>query len=245
MRPLFLSLLLLTIALAAASAQQPAATPESVFAAYESLMGKPAQRDVYALPPSRYWRAAAPQSIVVSGGRELNPAAALTAIAGDFALATGLEIGVSAVAEAGLPEARELNSLHIVIAGRPLGARLATEVGINSEMRNRFHDGRWPALVQYRRDDLTGRGARAGVVIIAADLPPAQIEAFLGVSVVWAMGGASLGEELQILEKPGGHPGLTDLGKQVFAMMYHSDLYTGMKLDEARARARNILGLSE
>lgn len=243
MRSLFLSVLLLASAVAPAWAQQP--TPESVFAAYDSLMGEAGQRDVYALPPSRYWRAAAPQRIVVSGGRELNPAAALTAIAGDFSAATGLEVAVSAVPEAGLPEARELNSLYIVIAGRPLGTRLATEAGVNSEMRDRFHDGRWPALVTFRRNDLTGRAARSGVVIIADDLPTAQIEAFLDVSVVWAMGGASLGEELGILEKPGGRPGLTELGKQVFALMYHPDLYTGMKLDEARGKARNILGLTE
>jgi hypothetical protein len=210
MRALVLSVLLLAFAAAPAWAQQP--TPESVFAAYESLMGDAAQRDVYALPPSRYWHAAAPQRIVV---------------------------------EAGLPEIRELNSLHVIIAGRPLGARLATEIGVNSEMRDRFHDGRWPALVRFRRDDLTGRGARSGIVIIADDLPAAEIETFLGVAVVWAMGGASLGEELRILEKPGGRPGLTELGKQVFALMYHSDLYTGMKLDEARSHARSILGLSE
>jgi hypothetical protein len=243
MRALVFSVLLLALAAAPVRAQQP--TPESVFAAYESLMGEAAQRDVYALPPSRYWRAAAPQRIMVSGGRELNPGAALTAIAADFTAATGLEIGVDAMAEAGLPEIRELNSLHIVIAGRPQGARLATEIGVNSEMRDRFHDGRWPALVRFRRDDLTGRGARSGIVIIADDLPPAEIETFLGVAMVWAMGGASLGEELRILEKPGGRPGLTELGKQVFALMYHRDLYTGMKLDEARSHARRILGLPE
>jgi hypothetical protein len=243
MRALVLFGLLLVFGPAPVLAQP--ATPESVFATYESLMGGAEQRDVYALPPSRYWRAAAPQRITVSGGRALNPGAALTAIAGDFTAATGVEIGVGAVAEAGLPETRDLNSLYIVIAGRPLGARLATEIGINSEMRGRFHDGRWPALVSFRRNDLTGRGARAGVVIIADDLPAAEIEAFLGVAMVWAMGGASLGEELGILQKPGGRPGLTELGKQVFALMYHPDLYTGMKLDEARAKARNILGLSE
>ncbi len=243
MRSLFLSVLLLSSAAAPGWAQQP--TPESVFAAYESLMGVAEQRDVYALPPSRYWRAAAPQRVVVSGGSELNPAVALTAIAGDFIAATGLEIGVSAVAEAGLPEVRDLNSLHIVIAPRPLGARLATEIGVNSEMRGRFHDGRWPALVRFRRDDLTGRGARSGVVIIADDLAVAEIEAFLGVSVIWAMGGASLGEELRVLEKPGGRPGLTELGKQVFALMYRPNFYTGMKLDEARTQARSILGLTE
>ena len=242
MRVLVLSVLLLAFA-APAQAQQPA--PEAVFAAYESLMGAAEQRDVYALPPSRYWRAGAPQRIVVSGGRDLNPAAALTAIAGDFTAATGVKVAVSAVAEAGLPEARDLNSLHVVIAGRPLGTRLATEIGVNSEMRDRFHDGRWPALVRFRRDDLTGRGARAGIVIIADDLPAAQIEAFLGVAMVWSMGGASLGEELRILEKPGGRPGLTELGKQVFVLMYHPDFYTGMKLDEARAKARSILGLPE
>ena len=112
-------------------------------------------------------------------------------------------------------------------------------------MRGRFHDGRWPALVRFRRDDLTGRGARNGVVIIADDLPAAEFETFLGVSIVWAMGGASLGEALRILERPGGRPGLTELGKRVFALMYHPDFYTGMKLDEARAQARGILGLPE
>lgn len=243
MRPLVLSILLLAFAGAPSLAQQP--TPKAVFTAYVSLMGEGAQRDVYALPPARYWRATAPQRIVVSGGRELNPATALTAIAGDFTAATGLDVGVSAVARAGLPETRDLNSLHIVIAPRPLGARLATEIGVNSEMRGRFHDGRWPALIRFRRDDLTGRGARSGVVIIADDLPAAEIEAFLGVSVVWALGGASLGEELGILEKPGGRPGLTELGTRAFALMYHPELHTGMKLDEARGRARSILGLAE
>lgn len=243
MRALFLSILLLAPGAAPAWAQQPG--PEAVFAAYESLMGGAGQRNVYALPPSRYWRAGAPQRIVVSGGRELNRAAALTAIAGDFSTATGLELGVSAVAEAELPDRFDLNTVSIIIAGRPLGARLATEIGVNSEMRNRFHDGRWPALVRFRRDDLTGRGARSGVVIIADDLPAAEIEAFLGLSVVWAMGGASLGEELGILEKPGGRPGLTELGKQVFALMYRPEFYTGMKLDEARTQARSILGLPE
>jgi len=242
-RSLFLALLVLAFAAAPAGAQQPA--PAAIFDAFDSLIGDAAQRAVYELPPSRYWRAAAPQQVLVSGGRDLNPAAILTAIAGDFSVATGLEIGVSASGEAALPEAVQLNSLYIIIAGRPLGTRLATEIGVNSEMRDRFHDGRWPALVWYRRNDLTGRGARAGIVIIADDLPAAEIEAFLGVSMVWTMGGASLGEELRILEKPGARPGLTELGKQVFALMYHRDLYTGMKLDEARGKARSVLGLPE
>lgn len=243
MKRLICCLILLTSAVTPARAQQP--SPESVLAAYDSLMGQGEQRDVYALPASRFWRAMAPQKIVVSGGRELNPAAALTAIAGDFTAATGLQIGVEAIAEPGLPEVRDLNGLYVVIAGRPTGARLATEIGVDSEMRRRFHDGAWPALFRFRRNDLTGRGARNGVVIIAEDLPPAQIEIFLGLSVVWAMGGASLGEELGILEKPGGRPGLTELGTQVFSLIYHPDLQVGMKLEEARARARRILGLPE
>lgn len=243
MKRLACSLILLALAAAPAWAQELA--PDDVLAAFHSLIGQGEQRDVYALPAGRFWRAAAPQTIVVSGGRELNPAAALTSIAGDFTAATGLQIDVSALAEPGLPGTRDLNSLHIVIAGRPLGARLATEIGVNSEMRQRFHDGAWPALVSFRRDDLTGRGARSGVVILADDLSAAETEVFLGLSVVWAMGGASLGEELGILEKPGGRPGLTELGRRVFALMYHPDLRTGMELDEARARAQSILGLPE
>lgn len=243
MKRLICCLILLASAVAPARAQQP--TPESVLAAYDSLMGQGEQRDVYALPASRFWRATGPQKIVVSGGRELNPAAALVALAGDFAAATGLDINVEAVAEPGLPEVRELNSLYIVIAGRPTGARLATEIGVDSEMRRRFHDGAWPALVRFRRSDLTGGGARNGVVIIADDLPPAQIEVFLGLSMVWAVGGASLGEELGILEKPGGRPGLTALGRQVFGLIYNPDLKIGSKLDETRAGAARILGLAE
>ena len=243
MKRLICCLVLLAAAIAPAGAQQP--SPDSVLAAYDSLMGQGEQRDVYALPASRFWRASGPQKIVVSGGRKRNPAAALTSIAGDFAAATGLDINFEAVAEPGLPEIRELNSLYIVIAARPTGARLATEIGVDSEMRRRFHDGAWPALVRFRRDDLTGGGARSGVVIIAEDLPPAQVEIFLGLSVVWAMGGASLGEELGILEKPGGRPGLTMLGRQVFGLIYHPDFQTGLKLDEARTHARRILGLAE
>jgi len=243
LRPSILTFLVLALAAAPAGAQQP--TPAAVYAAYESLMGEAAQRDVYALPPSRYWRADVPQQILVSGGGALNPAAAVGAIAGDFAAVTGLEIAVVASDEAALPEEIQLNSLYIVVASRPLGMRLATEIGVKSEMRDRFHDGRWPALVRFRRNDLTGRGARNGIVILADDLSAAEIEALLGVSLVWMMGGASLGEELRILEKPGGRPGLTELGKQVFALMYHRDLFTGMKLDEARGKARGILGLPE
>lgn len=243
MKAAFAFFLLLVFAASPAAAEAPSA--EAVIAAYSSLMGSADQRDVYALPPKRFWRANAQQKIQVSGARALNPAAALTAIAGDFSAATGIEIGISARAEAGLPEALDLNTTYIVIAGRPLGARLAMQAGVNSEMQRRFHDGRWPALVQFRRDDLTGHGARSGVVIIADDLPPAQIEAFLGISVVWTMGGASVGEELDILKKPGGRPGLTELGKRVFALMYNPDLYTGMTLEEANATARNILGLPE
>jgi stage V sporulation protein SpoVS len=236
-------LLLLGFAASPAWAQAPSA--ESVIAAYSSLMGDADQRDIYALPPKRYWRADATQKIQVSGARALNPAAALMAIAGDFSAATGIDIGVSAKAEAQLPQARDFNATYIVIAGRPLGARLAMQAGVDNEMQRRFHDGRWPALVQFWRNDLTGHGARSGVVIIADDLPPAQIEAFLGISVVWAMGGASVGEELAILEKPGGRPGLTELGKRVFALMYNPQLYTGMTLEEANATARKILGLPE
>lgn len=243
MRSAIAFFLLIAFAASPAWAQEP--TAEAVIAAYRSLMGGAEQRDVYALPPKRYWRAGAPQKIVVSGARALNPAAALTAIAGDFSTATGIEIGVSAQAEAGLPQARDLNATYIVIAGRPLGARLAMQAGVDSEMQRRFHDGRWPALVQFWRDDLTGHGARSGVVIIADDLPPAQIQAFLGIAVVWAMGGASVGEELNILQKPGGRPGLTELGNRVFALMYNPELYTGMTLAEANASARKILGLSE
>lgn len=216
----------------------------SVYAAFDSLLGSAERREIYALPPDRYWRAAAPQTIMLRGGRELGLSNAMVRLADDFSKATGMEIRVRAAAKPALPERLAPNSVVILIAGRADGTVFAGELGIGEEERQHFRDGRWPALFHFRRNDLTG-GARAGAVILADDIPPAAMEAFLGLSLVWALGGASLGEELGILEQPGGLPGLTPLGKRVFALMYHSDLQARTPLIEARSKARAILGLPE
>lgn len=226
-----------------ARAQQDGAA--AVYAAFDSLLGSPEHREIYALPPDRYWRAMAPQTVMLSGGRELALSTPLVRLADDFSKATGIEIRVRAAAKPSLPERLALNSTIVLIVGRADGVRFAAELDVGEEERQRFGDGRWPALFQFRRDDLFGGGARAGAIILADDIPPVAMEAFLGLSLVWALGGASLGEELEILEAPGGLPGLTELGKRVFALMYHSDLAARMPLADVRSRARGILGLPE
>lgn len=227
----------------AGAAGDAPADSRSVFAAFDSLVGGAEARDIFALPPARYWRAPGDLRVTVSGGRGRNPAALLSALAADFEAASGRRIAVGAVAEARLPEKAAPDALEIVIAGRDEGAAFGAVLGVGAELVGRFRDGDWPALFRFRRDDLSAGAPRSGTVILADDLDAGALETFMGISLVWALGGASLGNELDILARPGGRPGLTGRGRAVLSLMYHPDLYSGMPLDEARATARRILGL--
>ncbi len=228
---------------AAAAASDAPAERRSVLAAFDSLLGAADARDIFALPPARYWRAPADLQVTVSGGRDRNPAALLAALAADFGAASGRAVAVRAEAAPRLPATAVPNALEIVIAGRREGAEFGTALGVGAERVDRFRSGDWPALFRFRRDDLSAGAPRSGTVILADDLDAGAFETVLGISLVWALGGASLGGELDILERPGGRPGLTERGRDVLSLMYHPDLYTGMPLEEARAKAREILDL--
>lgn len=225
-------------------AQEPVA-PQALYETFESLLGDRDRRDLYALPPARYWRATGPLQVSLAGGRELGLAPAFVALAGDFGHAAGVEIGVQASALAMMPEAGKAGDLTVLIVARPLGAQFAAGLGIDADMRQRFADGRWPALFRFRRDDLSKTGRRSGVVLVADDLKPAEIEAWLALSLLWTMGGASIGDDLGALVDLSGRPGLSERGRRVFALMYDPQLELALPLDEARSRARAILGLAK
>jgi hypothetical protein len=231
--------------LAGPAPAQTADTPRTVYDSFEALLGGREQREIYALPPERYWRATGPVQVRLAGGREFGLAPAMVALADNFGQATGVEIGVQASAVPLMPEAGKAGNLTVLIVGRPLGAEFAAGLGIDAEMRRRFADGRWPVLFRFRRDDLSSTGRRTGIVLVADDLKPAEIEIWLALSLVWTMGGASIGDDLGALVDIGGRPSLTEHGRQVFALMYDPQLELALPLAEARSRAGAVLGLPE
>jgi len=224
---------------------QPADTPQAVYDSFEALLGGREQREIYALPPERYWRATGPLQVRLAGGRDFGLAPALVALAQEFGDVAGIDIGVEASALAMMPEAGKAGDLAILIVARPLGAEFAAGLGLDAEMRRRFADGRWPALFRFRRDDLSLTGRRSGIVLVADDLKPAEIETFLALAMVWTMGGASIGDDLGAIVSIAGRPHLTERGRRVFALMYGPELTLGQPLDEARATARRRLGLAD
>jgi len=225
-----------------ADAEEPA---RGVYDSFEALLGSREQRELYALPPARHWRATGVLQIRLAGGRELGLAPALVALADEFTRATGVEIGVQASAVPLMPEAGQAGDLTVLIVARPLGMEFATGLRLDEEMRRRFADRRWPALFDFRRDDLSPEGRRSGIVLLADDLKPAEIETFLALSMVWAMGGASVGERLGDIVDMAGRPHLTERGHRVFALMYDPTLVLGQPLDETREAARRRLGLTD
>jgi hypothetical protein len=105
-------------------------------------------------------------------------------------------------------------------------------------MLGRFEDGRWPFLFSFPRYE-----ALIGRVMIADDEPQEAQEAALILAAVWALGGVTLGDQLQGLVDPMAPlPALTPLGEAVFALMYHPDMLAGDAIPDALARARTLLG---
>ena len=243
--PALLAAALLSWVPAGPARAQTTDTPQAVYRSFDALLGGRDEREIYALPPERYWRATGPLQVRLAGGRDFGLAPALVALADDFRKATGVAIGVQASAVPLMPEAGKAGALTILIVARPLGAEFAAGLGIDAEMRRRFVDGRWPLLLRFRRDDLSPAGRRSGIVLIADDLEPAEIETFLALAMVWTMGGASIGDDLGAIVSIAGRPHLTERGLQVFALMYDPALTLGQPLDEARATARRRLGLQD
>lgn len=242
---ILLALAVLSWAPAGTVRAQQADPPQAVYDSLEALLGGREERDLYALPPERYWRATGPVRVRLAGGRDFGLAPAMVALADDFGRATGVEISVQASAVPLMPEAGKAGELTVLIVARPLGAEFAAGLGTDAEMRRRFASGRWPALFRFRRDDLSKTGRRSGIVLVADDLKPAEIETFLALAMVWTMGGASIGDELGEIVSIAGRPQLTERGRRVFALMYDPQLELALPLDEARSRARLLLGLAD
>jgi hypothetical protein len=224
---------------------QTAGPPQAIYDSFEALLGGREEREIYALPPERYWRATGSLQVRLAGGREFGLAPDLVALADDFGGVADIDISVQASAIAMMPEAGKAGDLTVLIVARPLGAEFAAGLGIDAEMRQRFADGRWPALFRFRRDDLSKTGRRSGIVLVADDLKSAEIETFLALAMVWTMGGASIGDELGVIVSIAGRPHLTERGRRVFALMYDPELTLGQPLDETRATARRRLGLPD
>ena len=235
------------LALAApAAAQQAAPDPDDVLAAYQALVDRGRDRVVFGLPERVTWRVPGPLRIAFYADRgrsaELRPA--LRAVADGFGRATGVPIDLavtrplSALAGAEATRVATGSNLEIVVGPRPVMAQMGGAFGIAPWMLGRFEDGRWPFLFSFPRYE-----ALIGRVMIADDEPQEAQEAALILAVVWALGGVTLGDQLQGLVDPTAPlPALTPLGEAVFALMYHPDMLAGDAIPDALDRARDLLG---
>ena len=135
----------------------------------------------------------------------------------------------------------EAFGLQIALGPRPDLARTAARAKVNAGALGGFEAGHWPFIFHFPRGE-----ALLGQVWIAEDEPPAAVEAALILACVWALGGVTLGEELEgLIDPAAGQPALTSLGAAVFALLYHPEIPAGLPLDQAKARARRLLGLAE
>jgi hypothetical protein len=219
---------------------------EDVIAAYKALIDHARDRTVFGLPERVTWRVPGPIRIAFYAGEDLGLALrpALTALASDFGRATGVAIDLSvvrplaALAGAEATRAATGSNLEIVVGPRPVMAQMAGAFGVQDWMLGRFEDGRWPFLFSFPRYE-----ALIGRVMIAADEPREAQEAALILAVVWALGGVTLGDQMQGLVDPTAPlPALTPLGKAVFGLMYHDEMPAGESIPDALARARSLLG---
>lgn len=238
---------------APAGAQQaappaPAGPPAAadVLAAYEGLIGYGSDRPVFGLPERVTWRVPGPVRIAFYADGELGSALrpALTAVASDFGRATGVPIDLAvvrplaALAGAEATRAATGSNLEIVVGPRPMMAQMAGAFAVPGWMLGRFEDGRWPFLFSFPRYE-----ALIGRVMIAADEPREAQEATLILAVVWALGGVTLGDQMEGLVDPTAPlPALTPLGKAVFALMYNPEMPAGEAIPDALAHARALLG---
>ena len=240
-------LLALVLGLTApAAAQQAALDAEDVLAGYKSLIDRGGDRVVFGLPERVTWRVPGPIRIAFYAdegrGAALRPA--LRAVADGFGRATGVPIDLTVVrplaALAGAEATRIAtgSNLEIVVGPRPVMAQMGGAFGLAPWMIGRFEDGRWPFLFSFPRYE-----ALIGRVMIADDEPREAQEAALILAAVWALGGVTLGDQLQGLVDPMAPlPALTPLGEAVFALMYHPEMLAGDAIPDALARARTLLG---
>ena len=238
-RALPLLVLILLAAIAPAKAAGP--DPAKVYAAFERLLGKPQDRAFFGLPKDRSWRApgTVPFSLYAEYGDQ--PAEGLRDAAAALGKASGITLDLVAVRPLDTLGRHAAFGLQVVIGPRPDLTRAAAGDKVNAGALGGFEAGQWPFIFHFPR----GSGL-LGRVWIAEDEPPGAVEAALILACVWALGGVTLGAELQgLIDSAADRPALTPLGEAVFALMYHPEIPAGLPLDQARARARRLLGLAD
>jgi hypothetical protein len=229
-----------------ADAQQGPPAAEDVLAAYKALVDHGRDRSFFGLPERVTWRVPGPIGIAFYADERRSAALrpALAAVAGGFGRATGRPIDIvltrplSALAGAEAARMATGSNLEIVVGPRPVMAQMAGAFGVGDWMLGRFEDGRWPFLFSFPRFE-----ALIGRVMIADDEPREAQEAALILAVVWALGGITLGDQMEGLVDPMAPlPALTPLGEAVFALMYHPEMQGGEAIPDALARAQALLG---
>ncbi len=223
----------------------PAARPEAdaVLAALTGLIDRGRDRPFFGLPEGQTWRLEGPLKIALYSDRRGEFVPALKSAANAFSRASALPIDLVTsrplAAAAGAEAVRWATgaNLEILIGPRPVMAQFAGAIAVNQWMLERFEDGHWPFTFIFPRDDsLIGR------VMIAGEEPPEALEASLILALVWALGGVSLGDELQgLIDPKAPQPALTPLGQEVFALMYNPEMEAGLSIPSALRRARRLL----
>lgn len=224
---------------------RPGVDPVSVLNALTKLLNRGANRRFFGLPEDANWRLEEGLRIAVYSDERDEVVPFLKAAAMQFSQATALPIELVVTrplrAVAGAETARRATgaNLEILFGARPVMGQLAGGAGMNRTVLSRFLEGRWPfGFVLPREEGWTGR------VFIAREEPSEAVEAALVLALVWALGGVSLGDEMQGLVDPFSvEPTLTPLGHSVFSLMYHPDLRAGLPISEALDRAQQLVQL--
>lgn len=236
----FLIALMLSLPLSAQTVEE-GADPQAVLEGFRQLVDNKA-RPFFGLPLDSFWRRQDTLDLALLADDHQTLEPVLQGAAEPFAAATGREISV---AESGPAEilGRSRESLApeaelvIVIAPRPELAEFAANNDFNLGMLAYFESGAWPFMFHFQED-----AGRRGVVLLADDEPARAREAAFILATVWALGGVTLGPELEglVTDSEAG-PQLTPVGESVFRLFFHEDLAVGMPIGEAVQRAATLL----
>jgi hypothetical protein len=234
--------MLLPLPLVAQEGEEAVSERELVLNGFRQLVDRGEARTLFGLPLDTFWRHqdALELALLADDAEALRPV--LEGAAAPFAAATGRDISVAETGPAEIagrtaaelaPEA----DLVVVIGPRPALAQFAADNGYNLGMLANFELGSWPFMFTFEPDS-----RRRGVVLLAGDEPARAREASFILATVWALGGVTLGPELEgLVSDSEAGPQLTPLGQSVFRLFFHEDLEVGMPIADAVRRAETLL----
>jgi len=243
MRRLAAALLLLgALSLFGGAGKAEEQDPAVVMLKLSALLNKGEARPLFGLPAETFWRAKAPikVALLTDSGERLQPT--LVAVELAFAKVTKHELSLAAVGKSPasleeIEQAAEEADLVLAIGPRADMAEMAAKLGAPQELLERFKLGAAPYVFRFSPDP-----DREGIVLIAETEPLRAIEETFVLGVVWSLGGATLGPELEgLIDVEAETPKLTDLGRSVFRLMYREEMESGISLNEALVRAQAAL----